>query len=255
MATKLKIEYWPVERLKPYAKNAKLHPDAQVEAIAASIGQFGMIQPVLVDGKDEVIAGHGRLLSVIKRGDKTVPVISVSHLTPAQVKAYRVLDNEIAARGSWSPELLQAELAALVEANFPLVDVGFDEQWIKDNLTIPEPELPRASLSDRFGVPPFSVLNAREGWWQARKDAWVRLGIQSELGRGENALDMSAAMAGITDPEKIKDWNEQRRKVKLHTNTPHEGKGMADGLVAVRQKQKDARKKPNATPGGGTHAS
>lgn len=136
---KIKIEYWPVERLRKYAKNAKLHPAEQVESISASIGEFGMIQPVLVDttkGKDEIIAGHGRLDAIVKRGDAEVPVIPIGHLTPAQVKAYRVLDNEIAARGSWSPELLQAELAALVEANFPLVDVGFDEQWIKENLSI-----------------------------------------------------------------------------------------------------------------------
>ncbi len=77
-------------------------------------------------------------------------------------------------------------------------------------------DIPPVSLADRFGVPPFSVLDARQGYWQARKRQWLKLGIKSELGRGENVLDMSATMVGIKDEEAKEAWNEERRKSPRH---------------------------------------
>ena len=76
----------------------------------------------------------------------------------------------------------------------------------------------RLTLADRFLVPPFSVLDARQGYWQARKRLWLSLGIQSELGRGENELDMSAAMVGITDQDEKEKWNESRRNAPRRRN-------------------------------------
>ena len=77
-------------------------------------------------------------------------------------------------------------------------------------------DIPPVSLADRFGVPPFSVIDARQGYWQARKRQWLKLGIKSELGRGENVLDMSATMVGIKDGEAKEAWNEERRNSPRH---------------------------------------
>ncbi len=98
-----------------------------------------------------------------------------------------------------------------------------------------DPNAPTANLSDRFLMPPFSVLDARQGYWQKRKKMWLELGIQSELGRGSNALDMSASMAGITDPEEIERWNKARREGKggevRFSATP--GKGSSDSIGSL----------------------
>ena len=93
---------------------------------------------------------------------------------------------------AWNDELLKVEILELAELNFDLPLIGFSGDELKDLLG-EEPDTPApgngaGSLSDRFGIPPFSVLNAREGWWQDRKRAWLALGIQSELGRGGDLI-------------------------------------------------------------------
>ena len=93
------VEHIPLARLIPYARNARTHDDDQVAKIAASIVEFGWLNPVLVDDDGNVIAGHGRLLAAQKLGLDAVPVIRASHLTPAQVRAYRLVDNRLAGTG------------------------------------------------------------------------------------------------------------------------------------------------------------
>jgi ParB-like chromosome segregation protein Spo0J len=90
------VEHWPLDRLIPYARNARTHSEDQVAQIAASIVEFGWLNPVLIDDAGSVIAGHGRLLAARKLGLEAVPVIRASHLTPAQVRAYRLADNRLA---------------------------------------------------------------------------------------------------------------------------------------------------------------
>ncbi len=90
------VEHVPLARLIPYARNARTHDDDQVAKIAASIVEFGWLNPVLIDDAGNVIAGHGRLLAAQKLGLDSVPVIRAAHLTPAQVRAYRLVDNRLA---------------------------------------------------------------------------------------------------------------------------------------------------------------
>src|SRR3954453_14532614 len=104
------VEQWPLDRLILYARNARTRSDDQVAQIAASIAEFGWLNPVLVDDAGSVIAGHGRLLAARKLGLDTGPVIRASHLTPAQVRAYRLADNRLAELGGWNEEMLAAEL-------------------------------------------------------------------------------------------------------------------------------------------------
>ena len=122
------IELWPLEKLIPYARNPRTHSDAQVAQIAASIAEFGFNNPILVDTKAGIIAGHGRLLAARKLRLAEVPVIVLDHLTEAQKRAYIIADNQLALNAGWDDELLRGELAALQEEDFDLSLIGFEDE-------------------------------------------------------------------------------------------------------------------------------
>ena len=116
----LAVEPWPLDRLMPYARNARTHSDEQVTQIAASIAEFGFNNPVLVDGRGEIIAGHGRALGAERLGLTEVPVIVLAHLTEAQKRAFGLADNRIALDAGWDEELLRLELGELRLEDFDL---------------------------------------------------------------------------------------------------------------------------------------
>ena len=101
------IEMWVVGRLIPYARNPRTHSDAQIAQIAASIAEFGFNNPILVDTKAGIIAGHGRLLAAQKLGLKEVPVIVLDHLSEAQKRAYIIADNQLALNAGWDERPLR----------------------------------------------------------------------------------------------------------------------------------------------------
>lgn len=123
--TIVQIENRPIEALIPYARNSRTHSDAQVAQIAASIREFGWTNPVLVDGSNGIIAGHGRVLAARKLGFEQVPVIELAHLTESQKRAYVLADNKLAENAGWDDELLRIELEALQAAGFDLSLTGF----------------------------------------------------------------------------------------------------------------------------------
>src|ERR1700693_3005407 len=122
------IEMWLVDKLIPWARNPRTHSDAQVAQIAASIAEFGFNNPILVDTKAGIIAGHGRLLAARKLGLIEVPVIVLDHLTEAQKRAYIIADNQLALNAGWDDELLRVELAALQEDDFDLRLIVFEDE-------------------------------------------------------------------------------------------------------------------------------
>ena len=122
------IELWVLEKLIPWARNPRTHSDAQVAQIAASIVEFGFNNPILVDSKAGIIAGHGRLLAARKLGLEEVPVIVLDHLTEAQKRAYIIADNQLALNAGWNDELLSMELAALQQVDFDLSVIGFEDE-------------------------------------------------------------------------------------------------------------------------------
>jgi DNA modification methylase len=122
-----RIETWPLERLKPYARNAKTHGADQVAKIAASMAKFGWTNPVLVGGDGEVIAGHGRILAAAELGLTEAPVIVLDHLTEEQRRAYRLGDNKLTELGAWDEALLAAELQELVAEDVDLGLLGFSD--------------------------------------------------------------------------------------------------------------------------------
>lgn len=119
-----------VSDLIPYARNSRTHSDEQVAQIAASIKEFGFTNPVLVDGDNGIIAGHGRVLAARKLGMDTVPVVELAHLSEAQKRAYVIADNKLALNAGWDNDLLALEFAELQELGFDLSLTGFSTDEI-----------------------------------------------------------------------------------------------------------------------------
>ena len=153
-----RIEIWLIDKLIPFARNPRTHSDAQVAQIAASIAEFGFNNPILVDTKAGIIAGHGRLLAARKLELKEVPVIVLDHLSEAQKRAYIIADNQLALNAGWDDELLRSELAALQEEDFDLSLIGFEDEELARLLAAQDaaegltdedavPELPETPVS------------------------------------------------------------------------------------------------------------
>jgi DNA modification methylase len=121
----MKVEVWPISRVKPYENNPRINDDA-VDAVAASIREFGFRQPIVVDADGVIICGHTRYKAALKLGLEKVPVHVAKDLTPEQIKAYRIADNKTAEASDWDYDLLPIELGALKDADFDLQLLGFD---------------------------------------------------------------------------------------------------------------------------------
>jgi len=115
-----------VNELIPYINNSRTHSDAQVAQIAASIREFGWTNPILIDGENGIIAGHGRLKAAMLLDMEEVPVIELSHLSETQKKAYIIADNKLAMNAGWDMELLKLEISELEDKDFNIELLGFD---------------------------------------------------------------------------------------------------------------------------------
>ncbi|EKM6406026.1 site-specific DNA-methyltransferase [Pseudomonas aeruginosa] len=135
-----RIEHWSLDKLLPYVRNARLHSDEQVAQIAASIAEFGFVNPCLVGADGVLVAGHGRLAAARKLGLTTVPVVVLDHLTPTQRRALVLADNRLAELATWDDALLRVELEALQDEGFDLDLTGFDADALADLLAGEEPE-------------------------------------------------------------------------------------------------------------------
>src|SRR5271157_2789722 len=132
------IEIWPLDRLRPNARNARTHSPEQVAEIASSILEFGFVNPILVDSNSGIIAGHGRLLAACKLGLPEVPVVVLDHLTETQRRAYILADNKIALNAGWDDALLAEEVRQLQTDGFDLDIAGFSSDELDALLAAPE---------------------------------------------------------------------------------------------------------------------
>lgn len=207
------IELWPIDKLEPYRRNARTHSTEQVQQIAASILEFGFLNPVLV-AHGTIRAGHGRTLAAEALGMTEIPVVVLDHLTEDQARAFTIADNRLAELAGWDEEMLATELAELAAGGTDLAVIGFSAEELAalaDSLEGPSLEPTKEAAEDiqkmstttangvlalRFGVPPLSVLDMRKGYWQQRKAAWLALGIRSQDGRPTNLLKVSSALKG-----------------------------------------------------------
>ena len=121
-----------VSELIPYANNSRTHSDEQVLQIAASIKEFGFLNPIIIDGANGIIAGHGRVMAAKKLGIDELPCIDASHLTEAQKKAYIIADNKLALNAGWDDSILRVEFEALKELDFDLTLTGFSLDELSD---------------------------------------------------------------------------------------------------------------------------
>lgn len=138
-----------VEKLIPYARNSRTHSPDQVAQIAASIKEFGFLNPVIIDGEMGIIAGHGRVMAARKLGITELPCIDAAHLTEAQKRAYIIADNKLAMNAGWDDEMLRVELQDLVGVGFDIELTGFSLDEI-DTILADEPE---EGLTDEDAVP------------------------------------------------------------------------------------------------------
>ena len=149
MTQNRKLEWRSVSTLIPYARNSRTHSDEQIAQIAASIKEFGWTNPILIDGDNGIIAGHGRLSAARKLGHEEVPVIELKDLTETQRKAYIIADNRLALNAGWDNEMLTIELKELLADNFALDILGFDSKELNALL---EPEVV-VGLTDEDDAP------------------------------------------------------------------------------------------------------
>lgn len=185
-----------VADLIPYARNARTHSDEQVAQIAASIREFGFINPVIVDGDRGIVAGHGRVMAARKLGLAEVPTLEVGHLTDAQRKAYVLADNKLALNAGWDNDLLKVELAELNTDGFDLSLIGFSTDELASLLADKTEGLTDPDETPEPPVNPVSELG----------DVWVLVKHRLVCGDCTDALVVDKALNGVkphlmvTDP-------------------------------------------------------
>ena len=196
----------PTASLIPYARNARTHSPAQVDKIAASIREFGFLNPIITDGQSGILAGHGRVMAAQKVGLDTLPTIDAAHLTEAQRRAYVLADNRPALDAGWDNDLLKIELQDLDAAGFDLTLTGFDLGEIAA-LTLDETE----GLTDPDAVPdapavPVTVLG--DVWLLGRHR--LMCGDSTSIDAVERLMDGQKADMVFTDPPYGIDFKPQR---------------------------------------------
>jgi hypothetical protein len=140
----MKIELIPIDDLIPYANNARTHSEEQVLQIASSIKEFGFNAPILIDAKNGIIAGHGRVMAARKLKIEQAPCVRIEHLSEAQKKAYILADNKIGLNSGWDDSLLKIELDFLREQDFDMTLLGWND------------------LPDFDANPDYSILDAED---------------------------------------------------------------------------------------------
>jgi len=183
----MKIELFNINKVVPYISNPR--KNLNVDKVAGSIREFGFQQPIVVDESFTIIVGHTRFEAAKKLGLKKVPVV-VAKLDETKAKAYRIADNRLGEDSDWDIPLLNVEIEALKYKDFDLDILGFDDEFLKKLKYEPDPSKRNNMMTD-FIVPPFSVLDAKQGYWQDRKREWINLGLNSGEGRDEDLLNYS----------------------------------------------------------------
>ena len=167
-------------------RNPNRHGDKQIALLAKIIKHQGWRAPIVVSKRSGfIVAGHGRLQAALLLGCQSVPVNDQDFATEADEWAHLVADNRIAELAEMDGAELKIILTDLESNGYDLDVTGFDAEAVGEITAQRDtPEADAVTLAERFGVPPFSVLDARQGYWQDRKREWLSLGIKSELGRG-----------------------------------------------------------------------
>ena len=183
----MQIEFWTIDKIKPYARNPRQN-EAAVDAVAASIDEFGFRQPLVVDGEGVIVVGHTRYKAALKLGLETVPVHIARDLTPEQARAYRIADNKTSDLSDWDLELLPAELAAL-ETQFDWQLFGFGQDEL--NELFPQENSTGQCDPDEVPAPPDEPIT-QPG------DLWILGDHRLLCGDSSKAEDLDRLLAGAS---------------------------------------------------------
>ena len=166
----MQIEMMPTARLVPYARNARTHSEQQVAQIAASMAEFGFVNPILIGDDDVIIAGHGRLMAAQRLGMTEVPTIVLGHLTDAQRRALVIADNKIGENAGWDDARLLQELQALQDEGFDLDLLGIPDDELAALLAVAEdrPEI-SDEAADAIPEPPAEPITRPGDIWALGK--------------------------------------------------------------------------------------
>ena len=206
MSVDLAIETVPIDAITPDPRNARRHPERNMEALRASLTRFGQRKPIILWGQT-VIAGNGTLQAARDLGWAEIAVTRVpASWSEAEAKAYAIADNRTSELAEWDPGVLSDTLHELAADGWEMPDLGFTPIEVPDldlgGQEGQEAEPPGLTLADRYLIPPLSCLDQRSGLWQARRRAWLALGIRSEEGRDSNLLGMSDTILRLQGPKK-----------------------------------------------------
>jgi DNA modification methylase len=197
------IEPMSVASLRPYARNARTHSKKQIKQIARSIERFGFTNPVLVGDENEIVAGHGRVEAAKLLGMDTVPTLRLSHLGPAQRRAYVIADNKLAQNAGWDRDVLAIELQALIDVEFDVELTGFslaEVELVIEEARESSPEAPDAPEDDLPPLPQADAAVTRPG------DVWELGRHRLVCGDSRDLASLRGLMAGeaadlvFTDP-------------------------------------------------------
>ncbi len=188
------IQYKKISDITPYEKNPRKNDDA-VEYVANSIKKFGFKVPIIIDKDGVIVAGHTRYKAAKKLRMDEVPCITADDLSEEQIKAFRLADNKVAEKSEWDLDFLTEELEDIL--NIDMTDFGFDLDFESSPYDIPNSE--KGSLKDTFLVPPFSVFDTRQGYWQEQKRAWRSIILDDGSTRGDAKLITGSITEGFAD--------------------------------------------------------
>ena len=223
-----------VADLIPYARNARTHSDAQVAKIAASIREFGFLNPIIVDGASGIVAGHGRVMAAQKLGLTVVPVIEAAHLTEAQKRAYVLADNRLALDAGWDLEMLRVELTDLKGMDFDLSLTGFEIGELGKLMLDPN-----AGRTDPDDIPPAPTVPV-----SVLGDVWQLGRHRIACGSSTDADTVTAVLAGVkphlmvTDPPYGVEYDASWRDGRLNEETGVRTGKVGGGDIAGRAKGK-----------------
>jgi hypothetical protein len=251
-----KLQLRDVDGLVPDPRNARTHSASQVEQLAGLIDRFGFSDPILADKL--IRAGHGRQQAVQliysrgglvymvpgkERGGQVlpkgkVPVIDTTGWTDEECRAFNLGHNRVQEAGGWNQGALLEQLNELAAADFGLDVIGWDDSDLKALAARDEQKARAGNMSATFLVPPFTVLDARSGWWRDRKQQWLARGIKSELGRGDApgstlmpAGDLPSKAGDLVSDPKAK----AKRKGRVGAATSYASQETLNGIMGNRK--------------------
>jgi hypothetical protein len=212
----IQIEQWPIDRIVPSDANPRTHSPEQVAQIAASIQQFGFVNPILAGVDRKIIAGEGRYRAALTLGMRKVPVIKLEHLSEVQRRALAIADNQLALNAGWDEQILRQQLAALKDADFDLNLLGFDDLELARQLA--DDQLVGVTDEDEVPAAPIAPVTRPGDLWLLRsgKGRQHRL-LCDDATAGQDALRLLTGqqppMLMVTDPpygvELEPEWREQ----------------------------------------------